>query len=54
MKALVLGATGATGKDLVAQLLEDAAFEEVDIFVRKEVALSHPKPIDMWFHTSGS
>jgi uncharacterized protein YbjT (DUF2867 family) len=34
MKALVIGATGATGKDLVNQLLNDKAFEEVDIFVK--------------------
>lgn len=31
MKALVIGATGATGKELVAQLLEDEAFTEVHI-----------------------
>ncbi|ROI05653.1 semialdehyde dehydrogenase [Chryseobacterium sp. G0240] len=37
MKALVIGATGATGKDLVNQLLHDKDFEEVDIFVRKPV-----------------
>ena len=39
MKALVLGATGAVGKDLVRQLLEDDAFERVDVFVRREVAI---------------
>lgn len=43
MKALVIGATGATGKDLVAQLMADEDFEQVDIFVRREVSLSHPK-----------
>ncbi len=37
MKALVLGATGAIGKDLVSQLLQDEAFDRVDIFVRREV-----------------
>ncbi|UEQ77500.1 NAD(P)H-binding protein [Chryseobacterium arthrosphaerae] len=37
MKALVIGATGATGKDLVNQLLNDKDFEEVNIFVRKPV-----------------
>ena len=37
MKALVIGATGAVGKDLVQQLLTDEAFEKVDIFVRREV-----------------
>ena len=35
MKALVIGATGATGKELVAQLLEDETFTEVHIFVRR-------------------
>ena len=36
MKALVIGATGAVGKDLVELLLADEAFERVDIFVRRE------------------
>lgn len=35
MKALVIGATGATGKDLTEQLLADPAFSEVHIFVRR-------------------
>lgn len=43
MKAIVIGATGATGKDLVAQLLEDEAFHAVEIFVRREVNIEHPK-----------
>lgn len=43
MKALIIGATGATGKDLVTQLLDDAAFSEVHIFVRRNVDLKHPK-----------
>lgn len=33
--ALIIGATGATGKDLVAQLLADEQFDEVRIFVRR-------------------
>lgn len=37
MKAIVIGATGAIGKDLVNILLEDDTFERVDIFVRREV-----------------
>ncbi len=37
MQALVLGATGAIGKDLVEQLLQDNTFDRVDIFVRREV-----------------
>lgn len=43
MKALVIGATGATGKDLVNQLLNDKAFEEVDIFVRKPVDIENER-----------
>ena len=37
MKALVIGATGAVGKDLVQQLIEDSSFERIDVFVRREV-----------------
>ena len=43
MKALVLGATGAVGKDLVQQLLADNSFESVDIFVRREVKMASDK-----------
>lgn len=43
MKALVLGATGAIGKDLVELLLQDNSVERVDIFVRREVSFSSEK-----------
>ena len=43
MKALVIGATGAVGKDLVDLLLENEAFSEVHIFVRRKVENSHTK-----------
>ena len=43
MKALIIGATGATGKDLVTQLLADDTYSEVHCFVRKPLPLSHPK-----------
>lgn len=43
MKAIVIGATGATGKDLVAKLLEDKHFDEVHIFVRHNVGVQHEK-----------
>ena len=43
MKALVLGATGAVGKDLVDQLLSDDSFDRVDIFVRREVKVTSAK-----------
>lgn len=41
--ALIIGATGATGKDLVAQLLADEQFDEVRIFVRRSVSIQHEK-----------
>lgn len=43
MKALIIGATGATGKDLLAKLLEDEAYSEVHCFVRKPMIITHPK-----------
>jgi len=43
MKALVIGATGATGKDLVKQLLNDKDFDEVDVFVRKPLEIQNEK-----------
>ena len=42
-QAIVLGATGATGRVLVQQLLEHPAFGSVSIFVRNKPQLSHPK-----------
>ena len=41
--AIVLGATGATGRALVQQLLDHPAFGSVTIFVRKAPALTHEK-----------
>ncbi len=43
MKAIVIGATGATGKELVNLLLEDAKVESVIVFVRKQISIQHPK-----------
>ena len=43
MKALVIGATGATGKDLVKQLCQDSDFDEIDIFVRRHSDFHHEK-----------
>ena len=43
MKALIIGATGATGKDLVTQLLADDTYSEIHSFVRKPMSISHPK-----------
>ena len=43
MKALIIGATGATGKDLVTQLLADDTYSEVHSFVRRAPSSAHPK-----------
>lgn len=43
MNALVIGATGATGKDLVEQLMKDDSFERVDVFVRRPLDIQHDK-----------
>lgn len=43
MHALIVGATGATGKDLLDLLLKDDSFRQVDIFVRRPVDVQHTK-----------
>ena len=44
MIALIIGATGATGKDLVNIMLNSDVWEEVRVFVRRENAFPpHPK-----------
>ena len=43
MKVLLIGATGATGKDLLELLLKDEEIHHVDIFVRRELNLKHEK-----------
>ena len=43
MKALVIGATGATGKPLVMELLKSTDYTEVVIFVRRATGIIHPK-----------
>jgi uncharacterized protein YbjT (DUF2867 family) len=43
MHAIVIGATGATGKDLLERLLEDDDFHQVDIFVRRDIGFIHKK-----------
>lgn len=43
MKALIIGATGATGKDLVNVLLEDPWYTEIVILVRRPFGITHPK-----------
>ena len=41
--ALIIGATGATGKDLLDLLLKDDAVHRIDIFVRRQPDLQHEK-----------
>src|SRR5215213_2193835 len=43
MHALLIGATGATGKDLLNLLLKDETFHQIDIFVRRKLELQHEK-----------
>ena len=43
MKALIIGATGATGKDLVNVLLQDDYYSEIIIFVRRSSGIVHSK-----------
>ena len=43
MKALVIGATGATGRDLTDVLLLDNNYTSVTLFVRKTTGIVHPK-----------
>ncbi len=45
LHALVLGATGATGRELVKLLLEDSNFMQVSIFVRSKIDIDHEKLI---------
>lgn len=43
MRAVIIGATGATGKCLVESLLKDNHYESVVIFVRKTTGINHSK-----------
>lgn len=43
LTANVIGATGATGKELVKLLLEDEDFQKVRIFIRRDDDSNHPK-----------
>ena len=45
LKAIVLGATGATGQELVKLLLKDSNYSRVTIFVRKKPRIKHEKLI---------
>lgn len=41
--AIVLGATGATGSELVKLLLNDSRYEKVKVFSRRSIENNHPK-----------
>ena len=43
MKTLLIGATGATGSDLLELLLKDSEVNSVDIFVRRDPVIKDPK-----------
>ncbi len=43
MHALLIGASGATGKDLLELLLKDTDIKRVDIFVRRKLDFEHEK-----------
>lgn len=43
MHAILIGATGATGLDLLDLLLDDSIYTRVDIFVRRRVNVVHEK-----------
>ena len=58
-KALIIGATGATGTALTNELLKDNSFSEVHVFVRTSPKISHQNlsihlvdfnSIDLWKH----
>ncbi|KUJ61222.1 semialdehyde dehydrogenase [Flavobacteriaceae bacterium CRH] len=46
MKALIIGATGSTGKFLVDELLADSNYTTVTVFVRKSTGNQHPKLVE--------
>lgn len=41
--AIVIGATGLVGKELVKQLLNDSDLETIKVMVRRSTGISHPK-----------
>lgn len=43
MKALIIGATGATGTELVKELIDDSDFSEIHVFCRNAPNIKHNK-----------
>lgn len=46
MRALIIGATGATGQDLVDVLLADQDYENITVFVRRPTGKQHSKLVE--------
>lgn len=43
MKAVIIGATGLVGKELVKLLLQNKKYEQINVVVRKKLSLVHPR-----------
>lgn len=43
LKAILIGATGLIGKELLNQLLSNSIYSEIRIFTRRSTGISHPK-----------
>lgn len=43
MKAVIIGGSGATGKELIKNLLNDEQFQEITLLVRQPIVISHHK-----------
>jgi len=43
--ALVLGATSVVGRELVRELCESPSYEEVYVWVRREIDFCHPQAL---------
>lgn len=43
MKAILIGATGLVGSEILKQLLSDTRFSEIHVFTRHSTEISHPK-----------
>lgn len=41
--ALVLGATGAIGREIVRELCESPGYDEVEVWTRREIGFCRPK-----------
>lgn len=47
MKAVIIGATGATGRNLTGILINDNDYDEIVLFVRKPSGMVHPKLVEV-------